>query len=406
MTLEELSEGICSVSYLSKTETGKIEASDEILVLLGNKLGANFSDNNKVVDPSVYLRKLYHWYEQIILKNKHVNLIYEELSSELENIENPDLLAFFNLFECRYLLSYSDISSVEEKLYQLKKYSELFTKEQNYYFHKIYGLFYYLKGTYKISLDQLNESENFLKDCLIEDFERADFYYLKGLCLYQLYQIVISNGYIEQALDIYSKSYNLTRSTECLILLSINSRRVNDTKNAELHLLKALNVSKVINNIELEGVIYHNLGKLLFQKQEHLESISYHRKALDRLNDTDEILRCIYCIAIAYNELNEEVAFNKWKTQGLKLAESTQNQEQIIHFTLIKAPYYINDYEYEQFLIETALPFFLNKKDWKYIAQVNEELAIYFENKHKYKLASQYYKNAYDAHKNIIPISS
>lgn len=44
MTQEELCQGICSVSYLSKIENGKIEASEEILQLLCARLEIAVTD--------------------------------------------------------------------------------------------------------------------------------------------------------------------------------------------------------------------------------------------------------------------------------------------------------------------------------------------------------------------------
>ncbi|WP_243525731.1 helix-turn-helix domain-containing protein [Bacillus pseudomycoides] len=401
MTLEVLSEAICSVSYLSKTETGKIEASPEILALLGKRLGINLIPEESLVSLNNFREELYKWYECIITKNEKAHTMYTLLRKEIQQVEAPDLLSSFYLFELRYLLSCGNITESENKLEKLKDIREIFTKEQEYYYNKFNGLFYYLNRAFKEALNHINIAEGLLKDCIVEEYERADLYYLKGLATHQLYQITASNNYIEQALNFYNKNYNLTRSAECLILLSINYRRISDIKNAEHHLLKALNISRATSNNTLEGLVCHTLGKLSYQRENYLESITMHKRALEKFTDGDDLLRCTYCIALCHYMLEEFNEFYKWKLKGIRTAEKEGNYEQLLHFQLLNAREYCTEEEFEVLLSEKAIPFFLNKEDWKHTAQFCEELADFYSEKHKYKLAAYYYKIAYESFKNI-----
>lgn len=85
MTQEELCQGICSVSYLSKIENGKIEASEEILQLLCARLEIAVTDLRDVEEDVKV--KLDEWLNALVhLDKQQVERIYEELQGEMKHV--------------------------------------------------------------------------------------------------------------------------------------------------------------------------------------------------------------------------------------------------------------------------------------------------------------------------------
>ncbi len=104
-TLEQLAEGICSVSYLSKFEHGE-KASDEIVQLLCNRLGISYKDVDNKEELDQINRLLDEWYEEIKDRNAvKVHEREERTSQDLAtNIEDPLIILKYDLFQFRMYL--------------------------------------------------------------------------------------------------------------------------------------------------------------------------------------------------------------------------------------------------------------------------------------------------------------
>ena len=96
MTQEELCQGICSVSYLSKIENGKIEASEEILQLLCTRLEIAVTDLRDVEED--VKGKLDEWLNALVhLDKQQVERIYEELQGEMKHVLDFEIINYYKL---------------------------------------------------------------------------------------------------------------------------------------------------------------------------------------------------------------------------------------------------------------------------------------------------------------------
>ena len=103
MTQEELCQGICSVSYLSKIENGKIEASEEILQLLCARLEIAVTDLRDVEED--VKGKLDEWLNALVhLDKQQVERIYEELQGEMKHVLDFEIINYYKLLYTRYLI--------------------------------------------------------------------------------------------------------------------------------------------------------------------------------------------------------------------------------------------------------------------------------------------------------------
>src|SRR5699024_4621124 len=82
MTQSDLAEGIVSLSYLSKIENGKTEASPNVLSLLCTRLGIEINTEKD----SAIQRKCQEWYKMLFEVNEKYEII--EKYKELEDLLN------------------------------------------------------------------------------------------------------------------------------------------------------------------------------------------------------------------------------------------------------------------------------------------------------------------------------
>lgn len=154
MTQEELCQGICSVSYLSKIENGKIEASEEILQLLCARLEIAVTDLRDVEED--VKGKLDEWLNALVhLDKQQVERIYEELQGEMKHVLDFEIINYYKLLYTRYLIMKRDFPAVEKELESLKKMYKKYSPFQKLLYTYSKGLYYFLQHRYKKALEYL-----------------------------------------------------------------------------------------------------------------------------------------------------------------------------------------------------------------------------------------------------------
>ena len=173
MTQEELCQGICSVSYLSKIENGKIEASEEILQLLCTRLEIAVTDLRDVEEDVKV--KLDEWLNALVhLDKQQVERIYEELQGEMKHVLDFEIINYYKLLYTRYLIMKRDIPAVEEELERLKKVYKKYSPFQKLLYTYSKGLLYFLQYKYKDGIRVLVKTEVMAKE---QGYHETGIYY-------------------------------------------------------------------------------------------------------------------------------------------------------------------------------------------------------------------------------------
>jgi HTH-type transcriptional regulator, quorum sensing regulator NprR len=391
LTQEQLSKGICSVSYLSKLENNKIEPSDEIIELLFQRL--NVPNRQLFQDNQSLSQLLSEWCDSILARNcnKATKLKNLLLSYEKE-LHTVSLSIRFKLFNLGYLLLLNDIKQARSVLEELKNLNRFYDPEHAYYFHQFSGLYYYLENQLKSCLDHLKQAL-----CIGEKHElvNPELYYQLALVFTRLFQIPQSIHYAKEALTLFDNISNYLRSSDCKILLGINFIRLQQYKEAEFYLTSTLKFAEQNQNNHIMAIALHNLGFLYSSKNEHATALSYFRNSLSSRpkEDYKRYVNTIYFIAKEYNNLGQVKEAKKWLRKGLEIA----NEHQLI-FYQIKLTYlkYIlkegDSGSFINFIEQEALPYFLNNDDYFHISQYAEKLAELYSQRFQYKKSSQYLK--------------
>jgi HTH-type transcriptional regulator, quorum sensing regulator NprR len=401
MTQEDLASGIISISYLSKIENNQTSASVEVLEMLCKKLGIKLIEENEYS----LLKDLHDWYYQILNRNKEeVALRYEKYVDVIQSTNDSTAYIHFVLFELRYFLLERDLEKAESQLNKINLFKDIFDDQMTYFYSKFVGLYHYMKNRFSTAKDFYKLAERILnKSIHIERWEEADLYYSIGLTYSQLGKMSLSNNYTHLALAIYQSRYDLKRSAECHVLLGICYLRTEEYELSEENYLLANKVAESMNDSNLRGIIYHNLGYLYSLQGKPHEAITEYEKSLRYKleSNIDGKLRSIHGIITEYYNLTDFDSCKTWLQEGMKLQEYSEKIEYRIHFKIYD--FLINNpsEEFEKFMQDTALPHFEKQENMQYIVKYSEIVGTYFEKKFKYKQANRYYNLAIKALKKL-----
>jgi HTH-type transcriptional regulator, quorum sensing regulator NprR len=135
MTQEELSEGIVSVSYLSKIENNKADVNPNTIKLLCNRLGIEIKDNEKK-----YLeveKKCKEWYDMLFDRydKRVMTEKYEELQQLISTNINDQAITF-EIHKIRYYIVLRDFKKAVKQINDLHEMADTFSDTHAYYWYK------------------------------------------------------------------------------------------------------------------------------------------------------------------------------------------------------------------------------------------------------------------------------
>ncbi|MCM3733995.1 helix-turn-helix domain-containing protein [Fictibacillus nanhaiensis] len=402
LTQEELAQGICSVSYLSKIEKGDAKSSEEVINMLCERLGISPEE----VDEGKILEMLNEWNMLMVDRQfEEADNTFLIVKERMEGVTDPNLRLRYELFHSRYLMVIEPplLNETKQKLDNIGDLFDHLSNDLKFYYYMFWGMYYNFNKKYNEALTYLHKAEKqFNQTSNVQDSEAAVNYYLLALTYSFLMRVTSITTYTFKAIHIFDRDYNYSRSADCQILLGISYRRSKHYDLAEMHLKHALKYSTMFKDETLSGIIYHNLGYISSCKKEHPKAIDRYEKSLGfkKSQSPQNMANTIYLLAAEHYELKNYEKVKELIKSGLTLI----NEEQEAYYNLMILSYKIEGIESDdfiQFLRKKALPFFENKGIWEYVSNYAELLADMFFNQGHYKKASEYYRVANNARKNI-----
>ncbi|KSU77373.1 Tetratricopeptide repeat-containing protein [Fictibacillus enclensis] len=406
LTQEELAQGICSVSYLSKIEKGDAKSSEEVINLLCEKLGISSEE----VDSNEILEMLNEWNMMMVNRRfDEAEELFEKIQDKMKHVNEPDLILRFELFLARYYLvgEVQNINSAEKLIGKVEKLKEQLSPELKFYFNVVSGMLNIFSRNYHLSIQFFKQAEDIYntKNTNINESNLAVLYYLTALTYGYLMRINAVNSYAFKAIGIFDKEYNYSRSADCQILLAISYRRVQNYDQAEYHLNQALKYSRSFHDDFTSGVIYHNLGYVFSCKRESVKAIDFYKKALHYKKDSIDVERITtttYLLAQEYFNIKDYEQAQYWINKSFEtLGEDSKND---VYYHLKVLDFRVKgtqSNEFESFISKEAIPHFEKRNMWEYVSIDSELLADWYFDQSQYKKASHYYRIANNARKNI-----
>ncbi|MFU8692713.1 helix-turn-helix domain-containing protein (plasmid) [Rossellomorea sp. FS2] len=387
MTQEELSRGICSISYLSKLENLKVESSnEEVLELLLERLNIDLSQLSSGEETE---RDLITWYKSIQIRDmisakKH----YSKLKSFFDsNVFMPELTYWFEIICLRYFALLNDHTEMETKLKKLSKLKKNFNIKQQIYLNYFTGIYYCKKKNFELGLQYLNQTEKQFKEENLRDQE-IDFHL--ALTYSHLNKVPLAIYHTRIALEIFNEKSLFHRSIDCQMLIGINMGRVGKFEEAENQYLNIIGLANQLNDAEILGMVYTNLGCLYQQSKLYSKSINSFLESLTyKKEHTINYGNSIYGLVESHLLNNDIKQGLVWIEKGLKKISSCDITTKI-KLTKLKMEIK-NQLDLATYLEDIAIPYFLETADYVNLCESYEQLADHFSQMFQYKKSSHFY---------------
>ncbi|ANC77395.1 hypothetical protein ABE65_011515 [Fictibacillus phosphorivorans] len=398
-----LSEGICSVSYLSKIENGQNEPSEEILLLLGNRLGIDLSE---IEQEDTSIEKIRLWFKYIFKRDiLNANKLYTEIK-DFNGHKIETTIRYKIIQSLHHLIIESQYSIVEENVRELNLSNEILKETDLFYLSLVKGVYHYYKENYSDSYTYFKKAEQHISKVELQSWEKGYLYYLLALAANKLWKNLICLEYTRAALNIFEELYEFKRCADCRILSGIINQRIENWKEATKQLELAETIADSFSDDKLKGKIYHNLGYIEARKGNSQAAIDLFRKSLvhkEGLDTAVQVTTLYSLIEFNYKFGNFEEG-KKLLERGIKLVKKNESlQDYYYLFT-----FYSNVYTYgidhditAEHLLKQVVPFFERTNKWVYLSEFYPILGKYFDKKSKYKQSSSYYYLANKAFKKI-----
>ncbi|WP_080875813.1 helix-turn-helix domain-containing protein [Oceanobacillus timonensis] len=388
-TQHEIVEGICSVSYYSKIETGNVVPNEEILQLLAERFGISFEDLvqiDDVVNDKVIQRVEYIY--QLIKENMPAaEEAYQSFLKEFEKSSDPGMRLLISLIELRFALRASTIEEVERKFQEAESLQDYSNMKIMPLFNRVCGLYYYKTGNYDAALELYLGLANALNFPY-----KADIHYEISLTYNRKDNIYKSIQHLEIALDKYLQEMNYDQCTVCYFLLGINYFKMGNYDEAIDYYFR---VEKVINNNrDLQRKVYHNLGLAYEKKKDLNKAIYYYQESLSASMEEQHGLKTILTLAELYLRIENKEEASQHITKGAALADKYSMEEYKIKFYVLQLQ--LNGDCVATYLETVAIPFCEENNDREFLIHYNVMLSDYYSQNKQYKQAYFKIKNVLD----------
>jgi len=374
LTQEQLAQGICSTTHLSKIERGITEYSSEITDLLARKLGIDMD-----VERSRYhslQAKLSKWNDAIIMiRTNDIHQLKGEIEKEPLRFLS-DFIIQYNLFLARYYLFLNKHGKAKEILgmFENKNYS-LSPFEQNLLLH--------VKGIYYHSTRQFNICINILKQ-IDDEYPNSEYYFHLALAYHSIHSNTFAYYYGQKALQFFQKTLNILRviDSETLILIQLNAKEPFDMEETKQQYDKLLRVCESVNSNDRAHKIHNNLGFEYFRRKRYSESKASYEEALNLINDETPASHYLvtlsgYILACMKGSLLSSRELNHLATKGLNMA--TQHQDpSYVFFEIYLLTINEDEKELYEYIKNTALPHFKKTGSQLMYQHYERQLFLYY----------------------------
>ncbi|RPF54047.1 helix-turn-helix domain-containing protein [Aquisalibacillus elongatus] len=352
LTQEQLAEGICSVTQLSKIENSQIHANVDVLTQIADRLQFPSHKFTKPVDEQLKAL-IEEWLSAIHeFDLPNVNRIYAELKHLEKEALHYDLEFLYDLAYFGYTLITKQLKEANQLNEKIMKYEAIFNEIHPYSYHKFIAKYLKDKSLYFDSLRHLEIAEGILQD---EDDPEL-FILLAGVHS-QLDHILSSNDYARSALRIFQDKLYYTRIIECEIILSSNFILVGEYQVAEEKLQRIIALIDEKFDQSMVSKIYFQMSAVYIMRGELDAAIQLAQETLAFDINQIELMHLRYVLAHSYYLKGDYHSCDKVIQQSTEIAEEFGLDYYLIKFKTLKL---LIDEEYDRlidYLRNRALPF-------------------------------------------------
>ncbi|MBY0599620.1 helix-turn-helix transcriptional regulator [Bacillus bingmayongensis] len=391
MTQEELCQGICSVSYLSKIENGKIEASEEILQLLCARLEIAVSDLRDV--EAEVKERLDEWLNALVhLDKQQVERIYNELQAEMKHVLDFEIINYYKLLYTRYLIMKRDFPALKEELDKLKKMYKKYSPFQKLLYMYSKALSYCLQYKFKDGLDYLLKTEAMAKEL---SYYETGIHYNIALAYSHLEIPHLALHFANVALEGFRNEYKFRYVINCQIIIALSYSEKGQYEEA-LKMYKSIlrESDSFAEKDSILAIALSNIGNIYYKKNQYAEAKEYYSKSLQyQKQENLNYIDTLYEMALQCINLGQLDEAKEWIDKGIVAARQEERFNTKLYLLLmLRYRYFEETKAYKVFLETEAIPFFKIAGNKKELKKAYMELAEYFEELSDLKESNRYYK--------------
>ncbi|MGU3371461.1 helix-turn-helix domain-containing protein [Bacillus mycoides] len=399
LTQGELVSGICSITYLSRIESGKIKPSSSFIEKVSKKLDVN---SDYLIDGNYGKIKLIIF--EICNRYKKDKSITEDDLSLLElyvrEVDSiPLLLKVYGVliyYHARQKNILYVKSLVDQASQMIPSQVEMQDPEDYIYYLKARGFYFYNKQDYIAAHDIYVQAESLLG---VEETEQHGHIYYNLCLVYKgLYKDKsISRLYAQKAYNIYRKNgmeKNVINTLSMLAVLYI----IDELYEKALEILQQVENSVATNGDSMYlPIISYDYGKIYQGLKDYTNAIKYYEETLELSEFLSEKHQKVYALR---NMIEVYIELKDWKNVNKVMNEAfhflSVYDVPFAHVQLygLKAKIFKmrgDYYEYEKNM-QKAIDLGVEKKQNHLVAELSYELGNFYNENRSYKLSAKYFK--------------
>ncbi len=388
MTQAELSEGICSVSHLSKIESNKYTPHKETLEDLFNRMKIAWEIETHVYKN--FENKLREFIGYAIYYDlESMENLYMALQKDEEYLQSTDLLNKYELYKLRYYLFKKDMSKAKQQMLLIDKLTQTFNASEKIISDVISVM-------YHIAIGNDNHAEQ-LYAKIDEDVDirnstnifEGEYFYQRAWLLHKRAQYDKSSYYAGFAIDHFQKDCNYIRLMHAQMLQAINFT------NQDYYLWAEDLFSILIRNTKMmkQEELYHHT---LYNFSVLQERMGNHENAYELLVKLKNMIskESAFYDSVLLNLLHTSIGTDRESSKTLEELRERANQSdepylkiQLTYFEKMKHSHQ----ELYDYCEEIMFPFLNQFGDIREGRRMALRLAKYHTEKRNYEKAYFYY---------------
>lgn len=390
----KICEGLVSPSHYSNIESGRYEASPEVLKSIAERLSVPANYLLGTDDYSPEIAALLNEYADMIDSKQFdkASSFINKHTGTLNFISSIKQETDYLLMRCLHEIQKTRVEEGrkffdEASFYLTKKNLKYFSHRTKFNYYYTSGLLYFYDRKFKESINMyaqaLRRAEN--------EKDEAKMLYNTALAYLQINEIRKAITNTNRAKNILSKIETEELLIHVYILLGVLYFEISEFELATDELKNGLVLTEENNYEEEKAKILHNLGLVFSKTEDYNEALEYFFKSLKiktNISSPDKFIT-YYSILNIYSETEDTENLNKYLILAKNEATSAHEEHRLNNMEANMEFFNGNRKKYEQ-LKEESLNYFYENEHWLDIENEAKKLSKYFFDLRKYKKAYQY----------------
>lgn len=390
----KICEGLVSPSHYSNIESGRYEASPEVLKSIAKRLEVPKNYLIGINEHSNEVSKLLNEYTELIDSNQlekasyFINKNAETLIYIASLKQETDYLLLRSLHEIKkYNIEEGRQLYNEVSLYVTKKNLIHFSNRTKFNYYYISGLLYFYERKYKESINMYSQALRRADNARDE----AKMLYNSALAYIRLNEMRKALSNTKKTKNIFSQVGSIEELIHIYILLGVIYFELSEFDPATEELMSGLKLAEEYKFEEEKAKILHNLGLVFYKTEDYMEALEYFFKSLNiktRISSPDKFIT-YYSILNIYSLKKDTENLKKYLNLAKNEAKTAHEKNRLKTIEADMELFNGNEDKYVQ-LKEKSLNYFYENEHWLDIENEAKKLSKYFFDLRKYKKAYQY----------------